>query len=115
MPEMDGFEATKKIRESEQHSDSKRIPIIALTANAMTQDREECLNAGMDDHLSKPYGRLQMRDMLNRWMPQAAPVQSEVVVLAAQAPAKAAEVLDRQVLNQLSELQTNNQPDCSPA
>ena len=71
MPEMDGFEATTKIRERERATGAKRVPIIALTANAMTQDRDECLNAGMDDHLSKPYGRLQMRDMLNRWMPHA--------------------------------------------
>jgi PAS domain S-box-containing protein len=111
MPEMDGFEATTKIRERERESNLKRVPIIALTANAMTQDREECLNAGMDDHLSKPYGRLQMRDMLNRWIAPAASAQSEVQELAVPAPAKAAEVLDRQMLNQLSELQTKDEPD----
>ena len=72
MPEMDGFEATRNIREMQKHGNLKRIPIIALTANAMQQDRDECLNAGMDDHLSKPYTRLQMRAMLDRWLPQAA-------------------------------------------
>jgi CheY-like chemotaxis protein len=70
MPEMDGFEATRQIRELEKQSNSTRIPIVALTANAMQQDRDECLNAGMDDHLSKPYSRLQMREVLVRWLAQ---------------------------------------------
>ncbi|HEV7800911.1 MAG TPA: response regulator [Burkholderiales bacterium] len=71
MPEMDGFEATRNIRQIQKEDNLKRIPIIALTANAMQQDRDECLNSGMDDHLSKPYTRLQMRAMLDRWLPQA--------------------------------------------
>jgi CheY-like chemotaxis protein len=68
MPEMDGFEATRTIRALESQRRLKRVPIIALTANAMQQDREECLNAGMDDHLSKPYSRMQMREVLERWL-----------------------------------------------
>jgi two-component system, sensor histidine kinase and response regulator len=69
MPEMDGFEATMEIRKREQPS-GRRIPIVALTANAMAQDREECLAAGMNDHLSKPFSMQTLQDMLNRWMPQ---------------------------------------------
>ena len=111
MPEMDGFEATMEIRSQEQSSIGKRVPIIALTANAMAQDREECLNAGMDDHLSKPFSMQTMQDMLGRWMPQAASTQSEAAELAAPAPAKADEVLDRQVLDQLSALRTNGKPE----
>jgi PAS domain S-box-containing protein len=105
MPEMDGFEATREIRGRELSSIGKRVPIIALTANAMAQDREECLNTGMDDHLSKPFSMQTMQDMLNRWVPRAAFTKSEVAAeLAARGPAKAAEVLDRRVLDQLSTL-----------
>jgi two-component system, sensor histidine kinase and response regulator len=107
MPEMDGFAATSEIRGRERSSIGKRVPIIALTANAMVQDREECLKAGMDDHLSKPFSMQTMQDMLDRWMPQAASTQSEAAELAAQATAKAAEVLDRQVRDQVSKVLTN--------
>jgi CheY-like chemotaxis protein len=111
MPEMDGFEATKEIRARERSSTGGRVPIVALTANAMAQDRENCLNAGMDDHLSKPFSILTMKEMLARWMPQAAAAQSQAAELAARAVAKAPEVLDRQVLDQLSKLLTNGKPE----
>jgi PAS domain S-box-containing protein len=69
MPEMDGFEATREIRARECAASRKRIPIIALTANAMAHDRDECLSAGMDDHLSKPFSMQRLEEMLNRWIP----------------------------------------------
>jgi two-component system, sensor histidine kinase and response regulator len=69
MPVMDGYEATKQIRSLEQTSgNARRIPIIALTANAMTGDREACIASGMDDHLSKPYKRDQLREVIQRWL-----------------------------------------------
>jgi len=77
----------------------------------MAQDREECLNAGMDDHLSKPFSMQTLQDMLDRWMPQAPSKQSQAAALAARATAKAAEVLDRQVLDQLSKVRTNGKPE----
>jgi PAS domain S-box-containing protein len=59
MPEMDGLEATSRIREMEQDS-GRRLPIIALTANALKGDRERCLKAGMDGYVSKPFCRQEL-------------------------------------------------------
>ena len=75
MPEMDGFEAAAAIRLDESHG-SARLPIIALTANAVAGDRERCLAAGMDDYLSKPYTRAQLQDVLGRWLQRAAAATS---------------------------------------
>lgn len=55
MPEMDGFEATRRIREIESQRGASPLPIIALTASAQVEDRRACLAAGMDDHLGKPF------------------------------------------------------------
>jgi PAS domain S-box-containing protein len=68
MPEMDGYAATKAIRRSEITT-GRHIPIIAMTANAMTGDRDACIAAGMDDYLSKPIRRETLREMLQRWLP----------------------------------------------
>ena len=70
MPEMDGFEATRLIRleESANGSEKRPVTVIALTANAMSGDRDLCLDAGMNDYLPKPYTRSQMRHILNRWL-----------------------------------------------
>jgi len=111
MPEMDGYEATRAIRQREAAADAKRIPIIALTANAMARDREECLEAGMDDHLSKPFNMLALQELLERWMTRDAAGATHAAALAAQATAKAAQVLDRAVLEQLSRVRTNGKPE----
>ncbi len=69
MPEMDGFSATAAIRERERTASlSGRLPIMALTANAIAGDRERCLAAGMDDYLSKPFSRDQLARALGRWL-----------------------------------------------
>jgi signal transduction histidine kinase/CheY-like chemotaxis protein len=69
MPVMDGLDATGVIRQYEAQRDLKPTPIIALTANAMSEDRERCLEVGMDDHLAKPFGRAQLAALLERWAP----------------------------------------------
>lgn len=63
MPQMDGFEATKRIRKGEAGDRYVDVPIIALTANAMKGDRERCVDAGMDDYLSKPF---EVEDLLKK-------------------------------------------------
>jgi two-component system sensor histidine kinase/response regulator len=68
MPVMDGFEAVRAWRTEESASGRTRTPIIALTANVMVGDREKCLAAGFDDHLGKPFGRMQLEDALRRWL-----------------------------------------------
>jgi PAS domain S-box-containing protein len=70
MPEMDGFEATHRIRERERGT--RRIPIVAMTANAMVGDREQCLEAGMDDHIPKPVRMDELKRILARWLPAGA-------------------------------------------
>jgi PAS domain S-box-containing protein len=67
MPVMDGFEATAAIRRLE--SDARHVPIIAMTARAMDDDRTRCLAAGMDDYISKPLRRLTLEQTLHRWIP----------------------------------------------
>ena len=73
MPEMDGFEASRRIREIERGGplaagDAARTPIVAITAHAMAGVREQCLQAGMDDFLSKPFDEAQVGATLKRWL-----------------------------------------------
>jgi CheY-like chemotaxis protein len=76
MPVMDGFTATRRIRELERGG-SKRLPIIALTANVMSEDREHCIAAGMDAHLGKPIEPAQLADCLARYLKHD-PISAEV-------------------------------------
>ena len=70
MPVMDGIEATKEIRAKEQKL-GKHVTIIAMTANAMTGDRERCLEAGMDEYIPKPVDVLKLVEVLEKINPQA--------------------------------------------
>jgi len=73
MPVMDGFAATRLIRELEAKSGQPRTPIIALTANALTGDREHCLRHGMDDYLSKPIELRQLGVLVAKWLGSDSP------------------------------------------
>ena len=68
MPEMDGFDASRCIRAGEAGKENIGLPIIALTANAMKEDRDKCLAAGMDDYLSKPFEQEQLHEKLVEWL-----------------------------------------------
>ena len=68
MPEMDGYEATRRIRKNEDGVKNPDIPVIAITANALKGDREKCLAAGMNDYLSKPIDPMVLKEMLDKWL-----------------------------------------------
>jgi signal transduction histidine kinase/CheY-like chemotaxis protein len=73
MPEMDGFEAARRIRAHEAEHQLPRLPVIALTANVFPEDREQCRAAGMDDYLAKPFDTEQLRTILTPYLAEAAP------------------------------------------
>ena len=76
MPEMDGYEATKKIREAEELTGRmERIPIIAMTAHALSGDREKCLASGMDDYLVKPILPDLLESAIRKWKRKRLPQQ----------------------------------------
>ena len=68
MPVMDGYEATRTIRNSGKVL-NRAVPIVAMTANATKEDRQQCLDSGMDDYVPKPVERKVMMNMLKRWLP----------------------------------------------
>ena len=75
MPVLDGYAATRQWRENEAAGGpARRLPIVAMTANAMAGDRQKCLDAGMDDYLAKPVTRAELERCLHRWCtPRSAP------------------------------------------
>ncbi len=78
MPVMDGYDATREIRAMEKkhrddHGSGSHMPIIALTAHAMQGDRDDCLAAGMDDYLAKPFRKEQLLQLLRQWLPPKVP------------------------------------------
>jgi CheY-like chemotaxis protein len=115
MPELDGYAATRLIRAREKDT-SRPTPIVALTANACAQDCDICLDAGMDDYLSKPYTMDQLDGLLQRWLPQLpSPPACREVSSPPPAPAAAAAmtpeatvvpVLDPSALHALRALQS---------
>jgi CheY-like chemotaxis protein len=76
MPVMDGYEATRCIRDTRTPVRDHAVPIIALTANAMPGDQEKCMLAGMDDYLAKPVKPRALAAMLQKWLPVKEPALS---------------------------------------
>jgi CheY-like chemotaxis protein/HPt (histidine-containing phosphotransfer) domain-containing protein len=83
MPEMDGYEATRCIRELGTGTRHPQIPIIALTADAIPGDRDKCLQAGMNDYLSKPVEPQKLAEALAQWIPPASPLPGQAEVTGA--------------------------------
>jgi CheY-like chemotaxis protein len=108
LPGMDGFEATAAIRKQETDP-NRRVPIVALTASAIEGDREQCLAAGMDDYLPKPFTAEQMRSVLANWLsiPQRNPTDRERI----SASTPPSDPIDAHVLNGLAGLQREGRPD----
>jgi len=77
MPNMDGLEATRRIRAAETAARKNRLPIIAMTAGAMDGDREKCLEAGMDDYITKPVDPREMAESLQNWLPKGKAVEAD--------------------------------------
>jgi CheY-like chemotaxis protein len=130
MPEMDGYSATRIIRERERRGQFGDTPvrIVALTAHAMKGDREQCLAAGMDDYLRKPFTLDQLYQILTRWLchehhaerPAHARIASDTSaeagvpgdsnVQAEAAALRRSQCLDRNVLDSIRSLDTGNAP-----
>ena len=86
MPEMDGITATREIR---RHPEAKALPIIAMTANAMSSDRQACLDAGMNDHLAKPIDPELLWSTLMHWIPSHPATDTPPATAPAVAPESA--------------------------
>ena len=116
MPRMDGYEATAAIRSLENtRNDHSRIPIIALTANALTEDRGKCITAGMDDYISKPFRIQQIENILLKWLPETqrqktvSPHTENMQVETDDTVEK--ELLSHKALNTIRALQIDGEPD----
>jgi len=111
MPDMDGYEATRRIRDREKalphSSDFMPRYVIALTANALQGDREKCLKAGMNDYISKPVQLMDIQTALARAIEVIRPHKAG----AATSPQPAVSVLDPAALAGLRELQMPGEPD----
>jgi CheY-like chemotaxis protein/HPt (histidine-containing phosphotransfer) domain-containing protein len=107
MPELDGYDTTRAIRQREQGG--RRMPIIAMTANSMQGERERCLAAGMDDYLTKPLRNQILKDALKRWVYEqpAPPARPDPTAGTSAAPAAGGgdpQLLDQAVIGELEKL-----------
>ena len=104
MPVLDGYSATRRWRELEQGNRAeRRVPIIAMTANAMAGDRQKCLDAGMDDYLAKPVTRNELERCIERWRGVSLQVP-ETLPPAEQIATRSPPVINPSVLDELREV-----------
>ncbi len=110
MPTMDGFQATSAIRRQEQGTE-RHLPILALTANAVSGDRERCLACGMDDYLPKPFTQEQLTNLLLEWLPKqdepSPPATPEAVPSQASGQEKILHELDPRAIENLRALRAD--------
>jgi CheY-like chemotaxis protein len=109
MPVMDGYKATQAWRQIEADQSRARLPIIAMTANAMAEDRQRCLDAGMDDYLSKPVDRKLLEQVMMKWMMRRNETPAEETPIAAPPsapppPAAQGPALDMEIVEDLQEM-----------
>ncbi len=109
MPVMDGFEATRLIREALQNS-RLHVPIIAMTANAMQGDREACLQAGMDDYVSKPIQLDQLNQVIQHWVGSSGK-QAANDPQSQPSAAYGQLILRRDILSGIKSLQNEDEPN----
>ncbi|MGE0859658.1 MAG: ATP-binding protein [Gammaproteobacteria bacterium] len=113
MPVMDGYAATDALRRWEAEQGAARLPVVALTANALEGDRERCLAHGMDDYLAKPFSAIQLEHALARWLPRATPVSTAPTASASleASPASDPAALDSAIIARIVALQRDGKPD----
>ncbi len=112
MPEMDGYVATQEIRQLEDSS--HHTPIIAMTANAMKGDEEKCLEAGMDDYITKPIHTEHIRNLLQKWLPHASSDLTRRMIMSNEPPVsshKNSPSIDKTAWERIQALQRPNRPD----
>ncbi|HET9949473.1 MAG TPA: response regulator [Longimicrobiales bacterium] len=103
MPRVDGFEATRRIREAEAHG-RRRLPIVAVTAHGMEGDRDRCLAAGMDDYVSKPIEPDRLETAIARWVGRVSDFEHSLALELADGDVTALEARARRFLDDASGL-----------
>lgn len=115
MPEMDGYETTKELRRMEHEglTPRKKTPVVALTAHAMKGDKEKCLNAGMDDYLSKPFTVEQMKAIIEKFLGSrtTAPVEDSHRRESLDQDRPSPPVLDKSVLDKVRSFSGNDEEE----